>query len=338
MERHSSSQMVVAANFTDSNSKWTTSHPQRELLMVVSNIAPTTAEEKLARKNELKARGSSSSNQNSQNVAFVYSNNSGSCNQAYGSNSANTDSMSDAVIYSFFANQSNSPHLNDEDLQRFDASDQAEKDLQLCTFGIYISSSSSSVLRWRPFRHVSIAYVLDGDISLVDVCNTPKNQDNAAECLLFFPDDYRGLGRPCRKDVVLKHLTTPLVTMRQVTGKTDSQQRVEASDPKIVATRIRKAHAAAKRKAKKHRESEGAGGMKRLILRGRIGMLATLQNGLLLELSQSCCNRRIMGKSIRQEETPMPDPLPRGAGADEAGSSLPPSLFVSTSGIQRGAE
>ncbi|GJU18102.1 hypothetical protein Tco_1146068 [Tanacetum coccineum] len=35
------------------------------------------------------------SNQNSQNVAFVSSNNSGSSNQAHGSNSANTDSMSD---------------------------------------------------------------------------------------------------------------------------------------------------------------------------------------------------------------------------------------------------
>ncbi|GJV58041.1 hypothetical protein Tco_1459046 [Tanacetum coccineum] len=58
---------------------------------------------------ETKFKGSSSSNQNSQNVAFVSSNNSGSSNQAYGFNSANTDSMSDAEIYSFFANQSNRP-------------------------------------------------------------------------------------------------------------------------------------------------------------------------------------------------------------------------------------
>ncbi|GKC11780.1 hypothetical protein Tco_1008562, partial [Tanacetum coccineum] len=58
---------------------------------------------------EIEVKGSSNSNQNSQNVAFVSSNNSGSSNQAYGSNSTNTDSMSDAVIYSFFANQSNSP-------------------------------------------------------------------------------------------------------------------------------------------------------------------------------------------------------------------------------------
>ncbi|GJW58265.1 hypothetical protein Tco_0104996 [Tanacetum coccineum] len=46
---------------------------------------------------ETEVKGSSSLNQNSQNVAFVSSNNSGSSNQAYGSNSTNTDSMSDAI-------------------------------------------------------------------------------------------------------------------------------------------------------------------------------------------------------------------------------------------------
>ncbi|GJY11848.1 putative ribonuclease H-like domain-containing protein, partial [Tanacetum coccineum] len=46
---------------------------------------------------ETEVKGSSSSNQNSQNVAFVSSNNSGSFNQAHGSNSANTNSMSDVM-------------------------------------------------------------------------------------------------------------------------------------------------------------------------------------------------------------------------------------------------
>ncbi|GJS47499.1 putative ribonuclease H-like domain-containing protein, partial [Tanacetum coccineum] len=46
---------------------------------------------------ETEVKRSSSSNQNSQNVAFVSSNNSGSSNQAHDSNSANTDSMSDAI-------------------------------------------------------------------------------------------------------------------------------------------------------------------------------------------------------------------------------------------------
>ncbi|GJV35074.1 putative ribonuclease H-like domain-containing protein [Tanacetum coccineum] len=79
---------------------------------------------------ETGVKGSSSSNQNSQNVAFVSSNNNGSSNQAHGSNSANTNSMSDAVIYSFFANQSNSPQLNNKDLQHIDADDLEEMDLK----------------------------------------------------------------------------------------------------------------------------------------------------------------------------------------------------------------
>ncbi|GJR50839.1 putative ribonuclease H-like domain-containing protein [Tanacetum coccineum] len=79
---------------------------------------------------ETEVKGSSISNKNSQNVAFVSSNNSGSSNQAYGSISANTDNISDAVIYSFFANQSNSPQLNDEDLQQIDTDDLEGMDLK----------------------------------------------------------------------------------------------------------------------------------------------------------------------------------------------------------------
>ncbi|GKG11387.1 hypothetical protein Tco_0342787, partial [Tanacetum coccineum] len=59
------------------------------------------------------------------------------------------------------------------------------------------------------------------------------------------------------QDVIPQYTTTPLSADEQVPEKTDSQQRVEASDPKIVATRIRKANVAAKRKAEKNRESEG---------------------------------------------------------------------------------
>ncbi|GJR82846.1 hypothetical protein Tco_0153631 [Tanacetum coccineum] len=46
---------------------------------------------------ETEVKGSSSSSQISQNVAFVSSNSSGSTNQAHGSNSVNTDSLSDVV-------------------------------------------------------------------------------------------------------------------------------------------------------------------------------------------------------------------------------------------------
>nr|GEY65833.1 hypothetical protein [Tanacetum cinerariifolium] len=78
---------------------------------------------------ETEIKGSLNSSQNSQ-VDFVSSNSSGSTNQAHGSNSANTDSISDVVIYSFFANQSNIPQLDNENLQQIDADDLEEMDLK----------------------------------------------------------------------------------------------------------------------------------------------------------------------------------------------------------------
>ncbi|GKD42657.1 hypothetical protein Tco_1267302, partial [Tanacetum coccineum] len=226
------------------------------------------------------------------------------------------------------------------------------------------------------------------------------------------------------QDAIPQHTTTSLSADEQVPRKTDSQQRVETSDPKIVATRIRKAHAAAKRKADKNRESEGAegseGSSKRHkekssdhipcptplltieavtsdVSRGENVVSPTQAQGdNLLEIpayesanttTRPCeedhdehsgvlgdrggnfdddvdeevelggpdghvsdTTERVIigtepiptaathpdnGKSIAQEETPMPDPLPTGDGADEAGSSLPPSLFVSTWGIHQ---
>ncbi|GJS27222.1 hypothetical protein Tco_0487842 [Tanacetum coccineum] len=204
------------------------------------------------------------------------------------------------------------------------------------------------------------------------------------------------------QNVLPQHTTTPLSADEQVPDKTDSQQRVEASDPKIVATRIRKANAAAKRKADKNRELEGAGGsegsskrrkekssdhipcptpLRTIVVvasdvsRGdnvisptqtqgdnlleipahdsantttrlyeehhdeHSGDVRTLQKGVVYLLKTEsipyCCDPSVNGKSIAQEETPMPDPLPKGVGADGAGSSLPPSLFVPSWGIHQ---
>nr|GEV50590.1 retrovirus-related Pol polyprotein from transposon TNT 1-94 [Tanacetum cinerariifolium] len=167
---------------------------------VVQIVAPTTAKQRLAKKNELKARGtllmafpdkhqlkfniykdakslmediekrfradleeqslddlfnnlkiyeaevkgSFHSSQNTQNIAFVSSNNTDSLNElvtaapsisdasskATVSTLPNVDSLSDAVIYSFFASQSNSPRLDNEDLKQIDPDDLEEIDLK----------------------------------------------------------------------------------------------------------------------------------------------------------------------------------------------------------------
>ncbi|GJX58528.1 hypothetical protein Tco_0289918 [Tanacetum coccineum] len=86
---------------------------------------------------EAEIMGSSSTNQNTQNVAFVSSNITSSTNEAvkttYGVSAANSknnastlpnvDSLSDVVIYAFFASQSNSLQLDNEDLKQIDPGD-----------------------------------------------------------------------------------------------------------------------------------------------------------------------------------------------------------------------
>ncbi|GJY11636.1 hypothetical protein Tco_0380945 [Tanacetum coccineum] len=80
---------------------------------------------------EAEVMGSSSISQNIQNITFVSSNSTGSINEAvktaHGVSTANlkanastlpnVDSLSDVVIYSFFASQSNSSQLDNEDLK-----------------------------------------------------------------------------------------------------------------------------------------------------------------------------------------------------------------------------
>nr|GEU39858.1 putative ribonuclease H-like domain-containing protein [Tanacetum cinerariifolium] len=187
--------------------------PTRVVEGVLQPVAPTTAKQKLARKNELKARGtllmalpnkhqlkfnshkdaktlmeaiekslpsewkthtliwrnkadleeqslddlfnglkiyeaevkhSSSTTTTSQNLAFVSSSNNDSTTESVSaaasvfavcakmpvSSLPNVDSLSNAVIYSFFASQSTSPQLDNEDLKRIDIDDLEEMDLR----------------------------------------------------------------------------------------------------------------------------------------------------------------------------------------------------------------
>ncbi|GJQ90524.1 hypothetical protein Tco_0001663 [Tanacetum coccineum] len=93
---------------------------------------------------EPEVKGTSSSNTNTQNVAFVSSNSTNSTNgavnttqgattastQATAVNSTTIDNLSDAIIYAFFASQPNSPHLDNKDLQQIHPDDLEEMDLR----------------------------------------------------------------------------------------------------------------------------------------------------------------------------------------------------------------
>nr|GEW96443.1 hypothetical protein [Tanacetum cinerariifolium] len=93
---------------------------------------------------EAEVKSSSSISPTTQNIAFVSSQNTDSTNEsvsAVASVSAasakvpvsvlpNVDTLSDAVIYFFFASQSNSPQLDNDDLKQIDAADLEEMNLK----------------------------------------------------------------------------------------------------------------------------------------------------------------------------------------------------------------
>nr|GEW58300.1 ribonuclease H-like domain-containing protein [Tanacetum cinerariifolium] len=93
---------------------------------------------------EAKVKSSSSASTATQNIAFVSSSNTDSTTEpvsAAASVSAvsttihvsplpNVDSLSNVVIYLFFASQSSSPHLDNDDLKQIDANDLEEMDLK----------------------------------------------------------------------------------------------------------------------------------------------------------------------------------------------------------------
>nr|GEW32146.1 hypothetical protein [Tanacetum cinerariifolium] len=93
---------------------------------------------------EAEVKSSSSTSYTTQNIAFVSSNNTDSVNESVSvvfsvsaasikapvSTLPNVDNLSDAVIYSFFASQSNSPQLDNEDLKQIDVDDLEEMDLK----------------------------------------------------------------------------------------------------------------------------------------------------------------------------------------------------------------
>nr|GEW00583.1 hypothetical protein [Tanacetum cinerariifolium] len=93
---------------------------------------------------EAEVKDSSTSSHITQNIAFVFSNNTDNNNESVSvvhsvsaasskvpvSNLPNVDSLSDAVIYSLFASLSNSPQLDNKDLKQIDADDLEEMDLK----------------------------------------------------------------------------------------------------------------------------------------------------------------------------------------------------------------
>nr|GFB46168.1 hypothetical protein [Tanacetum cinerariifolium] len=127
--------------------------PIRVIKSVVQPVAPTTAEQRLAKKNELKARDTllmalpdkhrlkfnihkdaktmieAIEKSTNDSVSVVASVSAGSA-KIHVSALSNVDTLSNAVIYSFFSCKSNSPPLDNDDLKQIDADDLEEMDLK----------------------------------------------------------------------------------------------------------------------------------------------------------------------------------------------------------------
>nr|GEZ34295.1 hypothetical protein [Tanacetum cinerariifolium] len=264
--------------------------PTRLVKGVAQPVAPTTVEQKLARKNELKARGldqihdrlqklvsqleihgvslsqedvnlkflrslpskwkthtliwrnkTDLENKNSQNLAFVSSTPADSTNDSVSSavnvsasNLPNVDSLSNAVIYSFFASQSSSPQLDNEDLKQIDADDLEEMDL--------IWQMAMLTMRARKFlqktgRNLGVngPTSIGFDMAKVKCYNCHRKGYFARECRS--PKDSRRtvVAEPQRRSVPVKTSTSnALVSQYDGTGSYDWSYQAEEEPTNFV--------------------------------------------------------------------------------------------------------
>nr|GEV71761.1 hypothetical protein [Tanacetum cinerariifolium] len=210
--------------------------PTRLVECVVQPVALTSAEQKLARKNELKARGTTT-----QNLAFVSSSNKDSttdlvsaaasvsaiCSTLLVSSLPNIDSLSNAVIYSFFANQSTSPQLDNEDLKQIDVDDLEEIDLRW-QMAMLTMRARRFFQKTRNFFGDNGATSMGFDMSKVECYNFYRKGHFARECRS--PKDSRrnDVAEPQRRTILVETSTSnALVSQCDGVGSYDWSYQTE---------------------------------------------------------------------------------------------------------------
>nr|GEZ07369.1 hypothetical protein [Tanacetum cinerariifolium] len=163
-----------------------------------------------------KVNGSSTSSQNTQNIAFVSSNNTDNTNEpvsvvlsvsaasskATVSTLPNVDSLNDAVIYSFFASQSNSPQLDNENLKQIDPDDLEEIDLKW-QMVMLIMKARRFLKRTKRNLGANGIDTIGFDMSKVECYNCHRRGHFARECRS--PRDNRNKDTPKRTVLVEAH-------------------------------------------------------------------------------------------------------------------------------------
>nr|GEY66319.1 hypothetical protein [Tanacetum cinerariifolium] len=170
---------------------------------------------------EAEVKSSSSAGNSTQNIAFVSSSNTDSTNEpisAAASVSAvnvkihvsalpNVDTLSNAVIYSFFASQSNSPQLDNNDLKQIDADDLEEIDLK---WQMVMLTMRARRFLQRTGRNLGAnePTSMRFDMSKVECYNCHRKGHFTRECRA--PKDTRrnGAAEPQRRNVPVKTSTS----------------------------------------------------------------------------------------------------------------------------------
>nr|GEW38845.1 ribonuclease H-like domain-containing protein [Tanacetum cinerariifolium] len=216
--------------------------PTRVVDGVVQPVAPTTTEQKLAKKNELKARGTllmalpdkhllkfnihkytkslmeaikKSTNESGSAVTSVFA----ASTKVLVSALPNMDNLSNAIIYSFFASQSNSLQLDNDDLKQIDTDDLEEMDLKWQMAMITMRARSVMVL-------VAMigAFSSESDVNIPTspVCNRYKSGEGYHDV----PPPYTGTFMPPKPDLVFYDTPTineTIPTVLHVEPKDESE-------------------------------------------------------------------------------------------------------------------
>nr|GEX34717.1 hypothetical protein [Tanacetum cinerariifolium] len=183
--------------------------------------------------NEAEVKSSFSVSTSTQNIAFMSSSNTDSTNElvsAAASVSAvsakilvsplpNVDSLSNAVINSFFASQSNSPQLDNDDLKQIDVDDLEEMDLKWQMAMLTVRARRFLQRTGRNLR-ANGPTSMGFDMSKVECYNYHRKGHFAGECRLLY--------EPQRRNVPVETSTSnALVSQYDGVGSYDSSFQVK---------------------------------------------------------------------------------------------------------------
>nr|GFA63399.1 hypothetical protein [Tanacetum cinerariifolium] len=174
---------------------------------------------------EAKVKSSSFKSTSTQNIAFVSSSNTDNTNKPISVAASvlivsaasanilvfalpNMDTLSNAVIYSFFASQSNSPRLDNDDLKQIDSDDLDEMDLKWQMAMLTVRERTESNLRAN--GPTSMGF----DMSKVECYNCHRKGHFARECRS--PKDTRrnGVAEPQRRNVLVETSTSNALVLQ----------------------------------------------------------------------------------------------------------------------------